>query len=249
VTGAAQLGDPLAEAVRIADAARRSDVTLRVMGGVAIALRCPSAQHDPLRRDYRDTDTVGRRDERHRIAELFAALGYRPDEGFNLLNGQTRLLFHDAAGERHVDVFLDPLDLCHRLHFAERLGLDERTLSPTDLLLSKLQIVETSAKDLTDIAALLLDHAVTADDAGINATHLSALAADDWGLWRTMTMVLDRASTFAAALGDERIAAVVPARIGELAAAIEAAPKSRRWRLRARVGERKRWYELPEDPD
>ena len=28
---------------------------------------------------------------------------------------------------------------------------------------------------------------------------------------------------------------------------IEQAPKSRGWKLRARVGERKRWYELPED--
>ncbi|MEA2268915.1 MAG: hypothetical protein QOC64_1525 [Solirubrobacteraceae bacterium] len=244
-----QLGDPLAEAVRIAEAANRSDVTLRVMGGVAIALRCPSAQHGPLRREYHDTDTVGRRGDRHRIGELFAALGYRADESFNLLNGQARLLFHDAAGERHVDVFLDPLDLCHRLHFAERLDLEERTLSPTDLLLSKLQIVETSRKDLTDIAALLLDHAVTADDSGINGAHLGRLAADDWGLWRTMTMVLDRASAFAGELGDERVAAVVPRRAGELTDAIEEAPKSRRWKLRARLGERKRWYELPEEPD
>jgi hypothetical protein len=29
---------------------------------------------------------------------------------------------------------------------------------------------------------------------------------------------------------------------------IEAEPKSLRWRLRARVGDRVRWYELPEDP-
>jgi hypothetical protein len=36
-------------------------------------------------------------------------------------------------------------------------------------------------------------------------------------------------------------------RAGALAARIEAAPKSRRWRMRAKIGERKRWYELPEE--
>jgi hypothetical protein len=29
--------------------------------------------------------------------------------------------------------------------------------------------------------------------------------------------------------------------------ALEQAPKSRRWKLRDRIGERKRWYELPEE--
>jgi hypothetical protein len=35
--------------------------------------------------------------------------------------------------------------------------------------------------------------------------------------------------------------------IGGLRAAISAEPKSTRWRIRSRVGEKKRWYETPED--
>jgi hypothetical protein len=30
---------------------------------------------------------------------------------------------------------------------------------------------------------------------------------------------------------------------------IEEAPKSRAWKLRAKIGERKRWYDLPEEVD
>jgi len=43
--------------------------------------------------------------------------------------------------------------------------------------------------------------------------------------------------------------ATVRARIDALHEAIEQAPKSRGWRMRARIGERKRWYEEPEEVD
>ena len=36
-------------------------------------------------------------------------------------------------------------------------------------------------------------------------------------------------------------------RLGALANALEQAPKSRAWRMRARIGERRRWYEEPEE--
>ena len=40
---------------------------------------------------------------------------------------------------------------------------------------------------------------------------------------------------------------VVEERLGELWRRIDDEPKSGRWRLRARVGDRVRWYELPEE--
>ena len=40
---------------------------------------------------------------------------------------------------------------------------------------------------------------------------------------------------------------VVHEQVRRLLAALEDAPKSSGWRLRARLGERKRWYELPEE--
>jgi hypothetical protein len=39
----------------------------------------------------------------------------------------------------------------------------------------------------------------------------------------------------------------VHARIREYLQAMDAQPKSRRWKLRAKVGDRKQWYELPEE--
>ena len=42
-------------------------------------------------------------------------------------------------------------------------------------------------------------------------------------------------------------AGIVGARLDEIWTRIEAQPKSLKWKLRDRVGERARWYELPEE--
>ena len=39
----------------------------------------------------------------------------------------------------------------------------------------------------------------------------------------------------------------VAAQVRAVRAVIEAAPKSRAWRLRSRIGERVKWYETPEE--
>jgi hypothetical protein len=39
----------------------------------------------------------------------------------------------------------------------------------------------------------------------------------------------------------------VQTRISEYLEVLEEWPKSRRWKLRAKLGERKQWYELPEE--
>ena len=49
-------------------------------------------------------------------------------------------------------------------------------------------------------------------------------------------------------VGDGRRARLDPgAQIRDLRTAIEAAPKSTKWKLRARVGEKKTWYQEPEE--
>jgi hypothetical protein len=120
-----------------------------------------------------------------------------------------------------------------------------RTLPLTDLLLTKLQIVEVNEKDLVDTMALFQDYDVRTDDEGLNSVYLAHLTAGDWGLYKTLMTNLQKAHTFA---HDRSMPRHIPARISMLSEAIEAQPKSLAWRARAIVGERVRWYELPEEP-
>jgi hypothetical protein len=245
------MSEPLAHIVRegsrVAAAAEQAGIPLKLIGGVAVALRCPSASDRSLAREYADVDTVGRARDGGRITELLVSLGYEPDEAFNAVQGATRLLFWDRANDRQLDVFLDRFEMCHRLDLRDRLAVAGSTLPMADVLLMKLQVVETNRKDYLDIMAILHDQELTADDTGINVAHIVALTSHDWGWWRTATMVVERAVDFAATLDGFAGAEHVTGQARRLLAALHDSPKNRSWRLRARIGDRKRWYELPEE--
>ena len=239
------LGD---EAERILGGAGAKGITLRLLGGVAVVTRCPSASKPPFSRRYVDIDLIGRRRETAKINQLFRDLGYRPRERFNALHG-SRLIFNDMKNMRRVDVFLDVFQMCHKFDFRDRIRLEPKTITISDLLSTKLQIVEMNEKDIKDILVLLLDHDVSTEETPdrINASYLGKLCAEDWGIYRTFTMNLDRVPEFVGrlSLGDQQRAQIV-GRAASLRSSIESAPKSMGWKMRATVGDRKRWYELPE---
>ncbi len=179
------------------------------------------------------------------VHAFFARSGYEPDAPFNTLQGLRRLRFLDRAHHREIDLFFDQVRMCHTLDLRDRLNLPEGILTPADLLLTKMQIVELNMKDLTDVMALLLDHPLGEGDGEvIDAAYIAALLARDWGLYRTVQLNVDRlrgaVSQFAVPSD------AVGARLDALWQAVDAHPKSVAWRLRARIGDRVRWYELPE---
>jgi hypothetical protein len=148
---------------------------------------------------------------------------------------------------------MDQLHMCHVLEFKDRISRMPFTLDVTDLLLSKLQVVEQNEKDVQDIVYLLAAYEVRdGDEPGtIGLARIGKVVADDWGWWRTATGNLDRVVELLR--GD--LARLVPAGaafdpIGQALAVrahADAVPKSLRWKVRSRVGERVQWYELPEE--
>jgi hypothetical protein len=236
----------IADAERLGEAAASEELALRLLGGVAVAIRCPSARVPPLQREYGDIDAIARGRDRRKLGKLLKSQGYEPVEQLNAVHGHKRLFFYDDERSRRLDVFLDHFDMCHDLDLRERIKVPGLTLPLADLLLTKLQVVETTEKDLRDITALLRDHALGDSDESINVAYLKKVTGADWGLWQTVTMVSRRAEQFATELGQVEPAAE---RARELVGALEQAPKSTGWKMRARIGERVRWYKLPEEPD
>ena len=243
--------DPIEETRRILDAAEDAGVTLRAIGGVAVALRAPSIRILSPTRTYHDIDLVGRA-PRAPIERILTDLGYIASKRFNTLNGSERLLFHDASGRR-IDVFLDVLRMCHRLPFGHRLAVTSSTLPAAELLLSKLQIVELTDRDTDDIAALLADHELTDDDAGISLERIQTVCGADWGWWKTVDgnlgRLIDRWGAETARTATDRSLALgtALARAGALRTRLTAMSTTLSWRVRALVGDRMRWYEEPEE--
>jgi hypothetical protein len=243
---AALLADPIAEGRRIVRAADDAGLLVRLTGGVGIACVCPTALKPPLQRSFKDIDVVGLASQRKQIVGVLETLGYQPDLQFNAMNGATRLLLQDPVNGRQLDVFLDEVNLCHRIDLRERLGLTTPSLSVSDLLLMKLQVIETNMKDYTDIAGIFADHEPGQDPLGVDLTYLGRLTGNDWGLWRTITLVAERSRLFARELEGFEASALVDTRIQGLLDHLQQVPKTRKWTLRAAIGERKRWYNLPE---
>ncbi|HOG46416.1 MAG TPA: hypothetical protein PLJ35_04920 [Anaerolineae bacterium] len=241
--------DLKAEGRRVVERGEAAGVRLRLLGGVAIALISPrGASHAQLAREYADIDCVGLHRDARQISDLFAALGYEHDQRFNALHGYKRLIFYDEQG-RHADIFLDRFEMCHTLDLKGRLLDGYLTLPAVDLLITKLQIVQLNDKDLRDILALLLDHEIEATEGSgkIDAAYLAGLTSADWGLHTTLSDNLARARDEWPNYLNEAEGQVVAARIEALLVAMERAPKTLAWRLRARIGRRVEWYELPDE--
>ena len=209
-------------------------------------MHSPSAQRPPLRRRYGDLDYAMPSRDRKRVLAFFPALGYEANERFNLMQGDRRLYFYDAANGRQVDVFIDVMRMSHVIDLRGRLDHAGPCASPSDLLLSKLQIYEVNRKDLVDVTALLLDHTIAEkNDDAVDAGYVARLAAEDWGLYRTLQTNVEK---LGATLDDLEVdRALVRTRLDELWAVVEAQPKPLKWRMRAQIGDRMRWYELPEE--
>jgi len=240
------VADVIAEAERISAAARAGKVPVKLVGGAAVNLHSPSARQAPLKRKYGDLDFVASSKQQASVQKLFESLGYQGDRRFNTLNGHQRLLYLDGVNGRQIDIFIDRMKMCHVIELADRLGGDDACLTPADLLLSKLQVFEVNMKDLVDSIALLLDHSIADhDDDAINAAYLAQLLAQDWGLYRTLQLNTARVRDAAKELPVP--ADTVNQRLDQLWERVDAHPKSLKWRLRAKVGDRMSWYELPEE--
>jgi hypothetical protein len=243
------LSDVRAEGRRLVTAAASHEIPARLLGGVAVWVRCPSAATPPLRRDYGDVDIISLSKVSRELIRFLESMGYQPDKLFNALHGKQRLNFADPNSGRPLDVLLDQFSMCHSLDLRDRISLDSDTIPLADLLLTKLQVVQINEKDLLDITALLADHPVGGpDDDSIDLGRLTSVLGRDWGFEHTVRMNLGRVRASLADRGlTQSLTSTVGDRITGIAAALDQGGKSISWQLRARVGERVRWYELPED--
>lgn len=241
--------DIVQEAERIVDTANERGLTLRLFGGMAVRLHCPSATHRGLQRRYADIDLMGLSKQSKDLKKLFIDLGYAPRDIFNRMHGDIRLIFNDLTHARRIDIFLDKFEMCHKFNFTDRLSIDKPTISLADLLATKLQVVEMTEREYRDIIALIHDHEIgDADKAEtINGAYIANLCGQDWGIYKTFTTSI---TNVLQKLGDYEFPAenaeTVRKRLEVLRVRIEAEPKSTRWKIRARIGDKKQWYELPE---
>ncbi len=243
------------EAIELYEEAAAASITLRLIGSIAVKLRCE--RYAPYmvalgRRPVRDIDFFAYSKQERSVKQLFERRRYTLDPAVRHSQefGIKRLIYHHPDHLLKVDIFLDELVMAHTVDLSGRLELDAPTVTLADLMLSKLQIHEITENDLIDAAILLAEHDL-GSDSGIELGRLTDVLGRDWGFYHSVLLNLDKLEE---AIG--RFATLPPEaadrvrrRIGTMREAMDVAPKSRKWRLRARVGPRLRWYEEVDEVD
>jgi len=248
--------DPLPEAVALAQGATDAGLGLKLLGGLAVRVLCPD--FPPRLRAGQDMDFACMSKGRKNVVAYLEKSGCQPDRRFNNLNGDRQMYFTAPSG-RPIDVMVDRLTMCHTLDFRPAFGRLPLTVDAVDVLLSKLQIVELNEKDARDTLHLLSGVPVSGSGAAdsesgvsIDSDRFGKLLGADWGWWRTVTGSLKKLPTLAAE-HPELLPPDPPydaiAQAAYLLELAETAPKGVKWKLRANVGDRVRWYELPEEVD
>jgi hypothetical protein len=235
------------EAERLLKAADAGGVTLRVLGALAFARRCPRHAHlqETLGRAYTDIDFAGYGRQVAGIRSVLGREGYVEDEMTYVESEGSRMVLHHPGTDLHLDVFLDKLEFCHLIRWDGRLESDRSTIPLAEMLMQKMQIVEINEKDIIDTIMLLLEHPLgDADEDTVNIGLVARVCAKDWGWWRTLTMNLGKVKQMATAyqqLGQDETRRVAE-QVDLALERIEREPKSIGWKMRAKIGDRKKWY-------
>jgi hypothetical protein len=240
----------LAEARRLIEEAQKQGLILRVMGPIALHFYFP--EHVDLyrrmerlgERVFTDIDYASYGRHRGKIVPFFEKQGYELEKRAAMLSGGMR---HIYFGDRipMIDVFFDKLDYNHPINYQGRLEYHPYCVSLTDLLLQKLQIVQINDKDLKDAMLLLLAGQIGEDDHNkINVTYLAKLLSDDWGFYYTSIMNLNKvqAAIHGVPVLSDQDRLLIKENAETIIKLIEMAPKTGKWKGRAKTGTSKIWY-------
>lgn len=238
--------DFIEEALRIIKAGKKKRVPLRLMGSLAVRVHCPKYGylHEEMKRVPTDIDMATYSKFKDNLKEFLPGLGYNPDPRMQtipyLFRGR-----HMYIGKTKLDIFFDKLRMCHLIDWRKRLELDTPTIPLADILLEKMQIVQINPKDIKDTIILMLEHDVgDVEGETVNAKYIAELLSKDWGFYYTATTNLKKVKSvldeFSSLSDDDR--RVVSTRIDEILDRIEKQKKSFGWKMRAKIGTKKKWY-------
>jgi len=242
-----QMDNFLEQAVRIVKEGKKKGVVMRIMGAIAVRIHCQEFRHllDAMKRELTDIDLMTLSKFREDVKDLLQDFGFVANERFIALHGKYRHIYYHKKSHVKVDVFFDKLDMCHTIDFRGRLEYDFPTITLADLLLEKMQIVELTEKDIKDTIILLREHKIgEIEDETINAKYIAKVLANDWGFYHTVSNNLEKVKHFLDIYKDltDEDRLYVRERIDKLIGYINREPKSLTWKLRAKVGTKKKWY-------
>jgi hypothetical protein len=245
------------EAKECVRAAADQGLILRVMGGLGIFLHSQEQRElwEKLgrlgKKVFTDIDYVAYGKHRVKMIKFFENRGFLINQKLLYHYGKTRQIYYGRKIPM-AEVFYDQMQFNHPISFKNRLEKDSPTFPLAELLLQKLQMVRMNEKDIKDSVILLLVHELGGDDENrINQSRLAEVLCKDWGFSHTATENLGkiRSSLDSYEVIGAADRKVIADRISDLLEYLAERPKSLKWKSRAMIGTRVRWYNEVDDWD
>ena len=201
------------ELKRIVQASNKAGLSLRVIGSLAFQIHCPQFGYLQAALGRAYTD-IDFAGYRKQTSEIKALLA-----GLGYIEEREVFIF----SEGYRSIFNHPNNGLH-----------------VDVFYDKLDFCHTIKWE----GRLEVDKPTIPLTETINIGYVAQLCGNDWGLWRTITMNLDKVRLLA-----QNYEQLTPEQKAKITTQVEAAqarldeePKSLAWRLRAKVGDRVKWY-------
>ena len=236
------------ETLKIIDYFQKNNVIIRIMGAIAFRIHCNGSLElfKALERNLTDIDLVSYSKYTREVVKLMENLNYLADKHMRMMMQLLdRYTFKNEATGYHVDVFFDKLPMSHTIDFKNRLEIDYPTIPLAELLLEKMQIVQLTEKDIKDTIILLLTHDIGDNDKEtINGKYVAKVLANDWGFYYTVTTNLNKVKEYAPnfkILNNEQLEKI-NTQTNSMLNIIENEPKSMGWKIRSKIGMKKKWY-------
>ncbi len=244
----------VSEALGLVARAQEKGVFLRILGSTGFRIHSPEyvSIHEAMDRPLTDIDFVAYSKQDREIDTFMAKENYSPMVAALTpeLFAMRKIYTHPNNGI-HIDVFLDELNMCHKISFRNRLEVDSPTIPLAELVLEKTQIVTLNKKDIKDMLILMAAHPVGEHDQDtINGKYIAGLLAKDWGFYHTnklnLAKIRNGLEVYEELFGEQDVRHI-QARLDQLTQMIEDEPKSIKWKTRAAIGPKVKWYNDVDD--
>jgi hypothetical protein len=242
--------DRISESLRIIREGEKQGIILRMIGGLAVRAHCEDLEF--CEREYGDVDLVALGKQVVKIRSTFDSLGYSEDLSTTRSTDGTQLLFRQDDSQDHVDVFLDKLRMEHTIDLRDRLQIEDRTISVSDIIITKLIIHVMNEKDYRDIFTIMKDMELGREDRPgvINVSYLASICSKDWGLFQDINSKIDECLQVMSHYNfSQPESDLIRTRFQSIKEAMDSEPKSLKWKMRSLMGSRIAVRDIVEEED
>ncbi len=229
-------------AKNVVDEAKNLDITSRLYGGCAVWLNNYEFKNllSQKGRVLKDIDLFSYSTEKERLKNLLIKIGYEPAVQSPVSSFYMNVFYKN---DLKLEVVYDSLRYCHDIEINKYDFRDQYTLNLSDLLLSKLQIVQLSETDIYDLWVLLFRlFKMEKQEQKKEIQSLISVLSINWEFYYTVKMNINK-------LMDKKSSEIFIIKYAEmnyflknLENEIEQCTKSLAWKLRSIVGTKLKWY-------